>query len=141
MEKLANKIALSSIIKAAADLTDILERTGEIVGPAADAVGLDDLSDVQKGMAAAALLAAPAVGAAASRRGPGNGALQGTLTAGGALAGYNAGKLASEKLDDTNLDDYLGKPGLQVLKAIAQIGGTAAGGYGGFKAGERLWLG
>ena len=80
-------------------------------------------------------------GAAASRRGPGNGALQGTLTAGGALAGYNAGKLASEKLDDTNLDAYLGKPGLQVLKAIAQIGGTAAGGYGGFKAGERLWLG
>lgn len=141
MEKLANKIALSSIIKAAADLTDILERTGEIVGPAADAVGLDDLSDAQKGMAAAALLAAPAVGAAASRRGPGNGALQGTLTAGGALAGYNAGKLASEKLDDTNLDAYLGKPGLQVLKAFAQIGGTAAGGYGGFKAGERLWLG
>ena len=111
MEKLANKIALSSLIKAAADLTDILERTGEIVG------------------------------AAASRRGPGNGALQGTLTAGGALAGYNAGKLASEKLDDTNLDDYLGKPGLQVLKALAQIGGTAVGGYGGFKAGERLWLG
>ena len=141
MEKLANKLALSSIIKAAADLTDILERTGEIVGPAADAVGLDDLSDAQKGLAAAALLAAPAVGAAASRRGPGNGALQGTLTAGGALAGYNAGKLASEKLDDTNLDDYLGKPGLQVLKALAHIGGTAAGGYGGFKAGERLWLG
>ena len=46
-----------------------------------------------------------------------------------------------EYVDDTNLDDYLGKPGLQVLKALAQIGGTAAGGYGGFKAGERLWLG
>jgi hypothetical protein len=27
------------------------------------------------------------------------------------------------------------------MKALAQLGGTAAGGYGGFKAGERLWLG
>ena len=41
----------SFLEKRAADLEDILDRTGETISPVADAVGLDNLSDTQKGIA------------------------------------------------------------------------------------------
>lgn len=131
----------SFLVKRAADLEDILDRTGETISPVADAVGLDNLSDTQKGIALAALLAAPAVTAATSNRGAANGALQGAITSGGALVGYNGGKMLAKQLDKTNLEDYLGSGAMNVLKAMAMGGGAVAGGYAGNKAGERLWLG
>lgn len=131
----------SFLEKRAADLEDILGRTGETISPVADAVGLDNLSDTQKGIALAALLAAPAVTAATSNRGAANGALQGAITSGGALVGYNGGKMLAKQLDKTNLEDYLGSGAMNVLKAMAMGGGAVAGGYAGNKAGERLWLG
>lgn len=131
----------SFLEKRAADLEDILDRTGETISPVADAVGLDNLSDTQKGIALTALLAAPAITAATSNRGAANGALQGAITSGGALVGYNGGKMLAKQLDKTNLEDYLGSGAMNVLKAMAMGGGAVAGGYAGNKAGERLWLG
>lgn len=131
----------SFLEKRAADLEDILDRTGETISPVADAVGLDNLSDTQKGIALTALLAAPAITAATSNRGAANGALQGAITSGGALVGYNGGKILAKQLDKTNLEDYLGSGAMNVLKAMAMGGGAVAGGYAGNKAGERLWLG
>jgi hypothetical protein len=131
----------SFLVKRAADLEDILDNTGKTISPVADAVGMDNLSNTQKGIALAALLAAPAVTAATSNRGAANGALQGAITSGGALVGYNGGKMLAEQLDKTNLEDYLGSGAMNVLKAMAMGGGAVAGGYAGNKAGERLWLG
>lgn len=131
----------SFLEKRAADLEDILDSTGKTISPVADAAGLDNLSDTQKGIALAALLAAPAVAAATSNRGAANGALQGAITSGGALVGYNGGKMLAKQLDKTNLEDYLGSGAMSVLKAMAMGGGAVAGGYAGNKAGERLWLG
>ena len=131
----------SFLEKRAADLEDILESTGKTISPVADAVGMDNLSDTQKGIALAALLSAPAVTAATSNRGAANGALQGAITSGGALVGYNGGKMLAKQLDKTNLEDYLGSGAMNVLKAMAMGGGAVAGGYVGNKAGERLWLG
>ena len=131
----------SFLEKRAADLEDILDSTGKTISPVADAVGLDNLSDTQKGIALTALLAAPAVTAVTSNRGAANGALQGAITSGGALVGYNGGKMLAKQLDKTNLEDYLGSGAMNVLKAMAMGGGAVAGGYAGNKAGERLWLG
>lgn len=131
----------SFLEKRAADLEDIMNTAGKSVSPVADAVGLDNLSDTQKGIALAALLAAPAVTAVTSNRGTANGALQGAITSGGALVGYNGGKMLANQLDKTNLEDYLGSGAMNVLKAMAMGGGAVAGGYAGNKAGERLWLG
>lgn len=141
MIKYANNYGLQEFFKQAANLEDIAETVGDTISPVADKVGLDNLSDAQKGLALAALLAAPAVGAVTSNRGAANGALQGAITSTGALAGYNAGRLAGDQIDKTNMDKYLGKGGVTALKALAMLGGTAAGGYAGHKAGERLWLG
>lgn len=141
MIKRSNNYVLQAFFKQAANLEDIAETVGETISPVSDKLGMDNLSDSQKGLAAAALLAAPAIGAVTSNRGAANGALQGAITSTGALAGYNAGRLAGEQLDKANMDKYIGSGGLTALKALAMLGGTAAGGYAGHKAGERLWLG
>lgn len=136
-----NNALFNLLIKQAANAEDILGSAGDITSPVLDKLGLDNLSDTGKGVALAAMLAAPAANAVASNRGAANGALQGAVTTGGALAGYNAGRLLADQMENADLDDYLGKGGLQALKYLAMGGGAAAGGYAGHKAGERLWLG
>lgn len=112
-----------------------LNSLGEALAPVSAVLGLGDVDKKRSGLATAALLASPVLGAAlAGQKGFG----QGVGASAGSLAGYHVGKHLGEILAEGNIIEGLNKDQKNLARLAAIAGTTALGGLSGIHLSNEL---
>ena len=112
-----------------------LNSLGEVMTPVSTMLGLNDLDKKKSGVAAAAFLAAPVLGAIlAGSKGFG----QGAGISAGSLAGYHAGKHIGDLFANGDIIEGMNSDQKRLARMAAIAGVTALGGLGGLHMSNTL---
>lgn len=112
-----------------------LNSLGDALMPVSTLLGLQDLDKKKSGVASAAFLSAPVLGAIlAGSKGFG----QGAGMSAGSLAGYHAGKHLGDILAEGNIIEGLNSDQKRLARMTAIAGTTALGGLGGLHISNTL---
>ena len=112
-----------------------LNSLGDALAPISYVLGLDDADKKRSGLATAAILASPLIGAALDGQ---KGFGQGIGASAGSLTGYHAGKHLGELIAEGNIIEGLNEDKKNLARLAAIAGTTALGGLSGIHLANKL---